>query len=317
MAVDVVSGRGVGLDVVQEVVTRFRGELSARSEPGRGTTIDICVPISLSSITALGVEAAGQTAWVPLEAVLRTLYVAESDIARSSEGDAIVYGDRAVPFIGLDARLSQGARPARRGAARPVLVLRAGGGLAAVGVDRLRGVSAIVVRPLPRNVGACALVAGAAFDSEGTPELVLDPRGLVETAIAAAGDAGAQAPAKKPPILVIDDSLTTRMLEQSILEAAGYEVDLAVSAEDGLRKAAERHYGLFLVDVEMPGMNGFEFVARTRNDPAFRDIPAILVTSLGSPEHRRRGMEAGAHAHIVKGEFDEARLRQLIRDVMG
>ena len=116
---------------------------------------------------------------------------------------------------------------------------------------------------------------------------------------------------------MIDDSLTTRMLEQSILEAAGYEVDTAVSAEDGLKKANERRYGLFLVDVEMPGMSGFEFVAHTRAEPAFRDIPAILVTSLASPEHRRRGAEVGAYAYMVKGEYDEGRLRQLIRSVIG
>lgn len=200
-AVDEVSGRGVGLDVVQEVVTRFQGELSARSEPGRGTTIDICLPISLSSITALGVETSGQTAWVPLDAVLRTLYVGETDVARANGGDALVYEDRAVPFIGLEARLAQGARSPRRGGPRPVLVLRAGGVVAAVGVDRLRGVAPIVVRPLPRNVRACTLVAGAAFDSEGTPELVLDPRGLVQAALAApppATRARARRPSGRP-----------------------------------------------------------------------------------------------------------------------
>jgi two-component system chemotaxis sensor kinase CheA len=125
------------------------------------------------------------------------------------------------------------------------------------------------------------------------------------------------AAARRAPILVVDDSLTTRMLEQNILESAGYEVDLAVSAEDGLQKARQRRYGLFLVDVEMPGMNGFEFVAKTRGDPDLREVPAILVTSLNSAEHRRRGIEVGAHAHIVKGEFDENRLRGLIRDLIG
>jgi len=112
---------------------------------------------------------------------------------------------------------------------------------------------------------------------------------------------------------VIDDSLTTRMLEQSILESAGYEVELAVSAEDALTKARERRYSLFIVDVEMPGMDGFEFVARTRSDAGLRDIPAILVTSRNAVEDRRRGEQVGARAYIVKSEFDQGQLLQTIR----
>jgi two-component system chemotaxis sensor kinase CheA len=119
------------------------------------------------------------------------------------------------------------------------------------------------------------------------------------------------------PILVIDDSLTTRMLEQSILESAGYEVTLAASAEEGLVRASERAYGLFIVDVEMPGMNGFEFVGRTRADPELKETPAILVTSRSSDEDRRRGREAGARAYIVKGEFDQGDLLRAIRALLG
>jgi two-component system chemotaxis sensor kinase CheA len=125
------------------------------------------------------------------------------------------------------------------------------------------------------------------------------------------------APAKRPPILVIDDSLTTRTLEQSILESAGYEVDTATSAEQGLERAAARRYGLFVVDVEMPGMDGFTFVATTRADPRQREVPAILVTSRDAPEDKRRGLAAGASAYIVKAEFDQAHLLGLIRKLVG
>jgi two-component system chemotaxis sensor kinase CheA len=118
-------------------------------------------------------------------------------------------------------------------------------------------------------------------------------------------------------VLVIDDSLTTRMLEQSILESAGYEVELATSAEEGLGKAREKQYGLFLVDVEMPGMDGFEFVTHTQSDPLLRAVPSILVTSRNAVEDRRRGEQAGARAYIVKGEFDQGYLLQKIREFMG
>lgn len=118
-------------------------------------------------------------------------------------------------------------------------------------------------------------------------------------------------------MLVIDDSLTTRMLEQSILESAGYTVELATSAVEALHKAGERRYSLFLVDVEMPEMDGFEFVQRIRADPALREIPAILVTSRAAPEDRRRGQEVGVRAYIVKSEFDQAHLLQTLRELIG
>jgi two-component system chemotaxis sensor kinase CheA len=111
---------------------------------------------------------------------------------------------------------------------------------------------------------------------------------------------------------VVDDSLTTRMLECSILEAAGYSVAMAASAEEGLAMALQRDFGLVLVDVEMPGMDGFTFIEKASADPALRHLPCILVTSRDSPQDRARAVQAGARGHIVKGEFDQAQfLRQV------
>jgi two-component system chemotaxis sensor kinase CheA len=106
------------------------------------------------------------------------------------------------------------------------------------------------------------------------------------------------------------------MLESSILESAGFDVAMASSAEEGLEMAARRAYGLILVDVEMPGMDGFGFLERIQADPALRHIPCMLVTSRDAPEDRRRGSQAGARGHIVKSEFDQAdflgRVRELV-----
>jgi two-component system chemotaxis sensor kinase CheA len=159
-------------------------------------------------------------------------------------------------------------------------------------------------------------VAGAALDERGSPQVVLDPDGLVR----AARQSGVPAEAvvvPRLPVLIIDDSLTTRMLEQSILDSAGYEVDLAVSGVEALAKARERRYGLFIVDVEMPGMDGFEFIAQTRQDSRLREIPAILVTSRNAPEDRKRGEQVGASAYIIKSEFDQVRLLKHIEELLG
>jgi two-component system chemotaxis sensor kinase CheA len=185
-----------------------------------------------------------------------------------------------------------------------------------VGVERLRGTQNVILRPLPDCTPSDPIVAGASLDAQGHPQLILDPEGLVEY-VGSAGAALAAMPLLRAPILVIDDSLTTRMLEQSILESAGYEVELATSGEDALERARKRRYSLFLVDVEMPGMDGFTFIERARGDPVLRDIPAVLVTSRASPEDRRRGLKVGARAYIIKGEFDQIEFLEQIRLLVG
>jgi two-component system, chemotaxis family, sensor kinase CheA len=314
---DEISGRGVGLDVVRDVAARFKGEARAHTEPGRGTTIEMVVPITLSSVAALAVGAGDQTAWLPLESVARALRVQAHDITAVNGSASIRYGEAAHPFAPLTSVLGIRPRDAGASAAWTTVLVKADGATAAIGVDRLRGVGRIVVRALPSAAGRFPAVSGATFDLLGDPQLVLDPRGLGEAIRSCRMEARPAGPPVRPPILVIDDSLTTRMLEQSILETAGYEVELATSGEEGLEKARARRFALILVDVEMPGINGFEFIARAKADPALAGVPAILVTSLDSPEDRRRGREVGAHAYIVKGDFDEGRLRGLIRDLIG
>ncbi len=316
-AVNEVSGRGIGLDVVRETAARLRGEVTIRSDPGRGTSIELRVPVSLSSLSALVVDASGIAAVVPLHAVRRTLRLVDSEIARASDRDSIVYEGKVIPFVPLARALRQPIATGREREPWSAVVVGSGSDLAAVGVDRLRGTETVVVRPLPARVQVEAIVAGASLDAEGNPQLLIDPERLVLAAQARRGVLPTPEPSATLPILVVDDSLTTRMLEQSILESAGYHVDLATSAEDALVKARERRYGLFVVDVEMPGMDGFEFVARTRADTQLRETPAILVTSRGSREDRRRGQEAGARAYIVKGEFDQGQLLRTIGELLG
>jgi two-component system chemotaxis sensor kinase CheA len=316
------SGRGIGLDIVRETAERLKGEVSARTEAGRGTELELLVCVSLSSVDALLVEAGGIAAAIPLAAVRRTLRLGAGEVARTAAGESILHEGKVIPFVPLARSLrAKGPEPAPS-VFRSAVVVDGNTALAAVGVDRLIGVANLVVRALPALAPADRLVVGAALDADGAPQLVLDPVAMVAD-IAALGGARAAQPAVRPPearsaarVLVIDDSLTTRMLEQSILESAGYEVDLATCAEEGLEKARLRRYQLFLVDVEMPGMDGFTFVERTRADPALREVPAILVTSRDSAEDRRRGEQAGAHAHIIKSDFDQGQILGIIRKLV-
>jgi two-component system chemotaxis sensor kinase CheA len=316
-AVTELSGRGIGLDVVRATASRLKGEMSIRSEAGRGATVEVLVPISIASLQGVVVEAAGELVAIPLDAVRQTLRVRDSEIVRSAESDSILHQGNLIPFLPLDGLLGRPGPAGRNRGVWPAVVVQAGLRSVAVGVDRLLGTSNIVMRALPGVVEAHPVVLGASLDAEGNPQLVLDAGGLVEAAERGRGVTTGEAQPRRAPVLVIDDSLTTRVLEQSILESAGYEVDLAVSAEDALAKAHDRRYGLFIVDVEMPGMNGFEFVAQSRSDAALRDTPAILVTSRNGVEDRRRGEQAGARAYFVKGEFDQGQLLETIRTLIG
>src|ERR1700730_2692508 len=310
-----VSGRGIGLDVVREAVERLGGEVVFRTDPGVGTTFELVIPPSLASMEALMVEAgeAGIATAIPLDAVRSTVRIAANEISRAATGASILYQHMAIAFIPLSTALDGARWSADR--IWTGVVVAGSGGLAAIGVDRLSGTARIVVRPLPERMAASPIVAGARLDAESNPQLVLDPDGLV--AAAQRGDAGEiDATPQRRPVLVVDDSLTTRMLEQSILESAGYEADVALSGEEALDTVRRKRYALILVDVEMPGMDGFTFIERIRADLTLRDIPAILVTSRAEPEDRQRGRDVGAQGYIVKSEFDQAELLAMIRPLM-
>jgi two-component system chemotaxis sensor kinase CheA len=308
-----VAGRGIGLDVVREAASKLKAEVTMWTVAGTGSTVEISVPVSLLSLSAVIVESGGLNASLPLDAVQQTLRLTESDVVRSPDGDSIVFDGMTVPFLPLARALRQpstGRQAAQRFSA---VVVRSGMERAAVGVDRVLSTATVLLRPIPAFAGVDPVVAGAALDAEGNPQIVLDPAALVLAAGMKQAISVQEAPPRTPVVLVIDDSLTTRMLEQSILETAGYEVHLATSGEEGLEKARTADYDLFVVDVEMPGMDGFEFVTRAGSTPALADVPCILVTSRNSPQDKKRGEEAGARAYVVKGEFDQAQLLQTIR----
>ncbi|MBV9993902.1 MAG: response regulator [Caulobacteraceae bacterium] len=311
--VTAVSGRGVGLDVVREAAEKLGGVISCRTGPGTGAVFELVAPLSLAAVDCLLVEAAGMIASIPFDAVRRTMRLGGDEISRTASGATVVHDQAAIPFLALPTALS--GSESSRARTWPMVVVAGTAGLAAIGVDRLLGAARIVMRPLPDLAFASPIVAGVSLDAGGDPQLVLDPDGLVSEARATRP--GLEAPVASPLVLVIDDSLTTRMLEQSILESAGFEVDVATCAEEGLEQAHRRAYALFLVDVEMPGMDGFSFIERIRQDPMLSGTPAILVSSRNAPEDLQRGRDVGAQGYVVKSEFDQAELLAMIQRLLG
>jgi two-component system chemotaxis sensor kinase CheA len=314
-----VAGRGIGLEVVREVADRFKGRVSVRTEAGVGTSIELEVPLSLSSIRAILLAADDLLIWLPLEAVHSALRLDENAIDSVAGRESLVFDGRAIPFIRLAEAMRRPFEPGSRTNTLPRLaaIVQAGADLLAVGVDRVIHAEEVIVHPLPSAAGRITPLAGAVFDAQGNPQLVLNPAALLEAAHAAPPVLTPEAGATKPHILVIDDSLTSRTLLKNMLEAGGYKIDMAVSGEDAMAKARARRYSLFVCDVEMPGMNGFEFVALTREYDYLLGVPSILVTTRSSADDRRRGAEAGARAYIVKGEFTRDSLTETVRSLVG
>jgi two-component system chemotaxis sensor kinase CheA len=318
-AVTELSGRGVGLDVVGTAAATLHGSATITSQLGFGTRVELVVPVSLSTAIVVALKVDETSLLLPLDVVKSVLRVPESAVSTSSDGEVILFEGELVPVLRLGPALGFGGVRASVGVPLAVVIVQIGDESCGLVADAASAISEVIVRPLPWAAGAPLGVAGAALDVEGISRLVLDPRGLVAILKKHAGRAPEPlAPAvmrRYLPILVVDDSLTTRMLEQSILQTAGFEVDVATSAEEGLAMAAARDYGLFVVDVEMPGMNGFEFTKVTRADVRFKDTRVILVTSLSSEADQRRGRDAGASAYVVKGQFDQDHFLSQVRSL--
>jgi len=315
-AVTELSGRGIGLDVVRDFAERAGGEVTVTSETGKGTSVNLEVPLSLASFEALAVESDGITVLIPLDSVVQTVRVDSEEIRASVHSETLTHDGIVYPFLQLSETLSDKTVAPRIHGDCSVVITSGSSGAVAIGVHRLLGTSNVVVRPLPSFLSVSSIVSGVWLDAEGNPQLVLDSDGLVSRAQRNEHQVLREADVPSlDPILVIDDSLTTRMLEQSILESASYSVEVASSAEEGLVKARSKRYLLFLVDVEMPGMDGFAFIEQTKADPTLRDIPAILVTSRSAPEDLQRGIDVGAGAFVTKGEFDQGKLLERIKEL--
>jgi chemotaxis protein histidine kinase CheA/CheY-like chemotaxis protein len=318
------SGRGVGLDVVLTNIERLKGTITVSSAPGRGSVFSIRLPITLATTQALLVRVSGQTFAIPLAAVevigeigLELVTSVESREAVLIEGvpTALVRLHEILNLPDQAARLEAGERA-------PVVVLGSTDERVAFLVDELLGEHEIVVKGLGAPLRRVRNVSGATIAGDGAVVLILNVFDLIKASQKVRGlwladkrraEAGLRGKAR---VLVVDDSVTTRLLEKGILENNGYEVTLAVDGVDALEKLADQEFDLVVSDVEMPRMNGFELTRRLRRDDAHRELPVILVTSLSSEVDKKNGVEAGADAYIVKGAFDQGNLIATIRQLL-
>jgi two-component system chemotaxis sensor kinase CheA len=322
-AVSRLSGRGMGMSVVQEQVTALGGEVLLRQEPGRGTAVTLAVPLSISTHHVLLVASGKHTFALPAYAVGRLCRVRTENIETVEGTEAVRIEGRALRLARLaDIIENPGAAPAREnGAAAPVVVLRSGEGEVGLVVDEFIDEREAVVKDTGLSVSQAGMSAGAVMLDGGGVAVVLNPAALMARFRKGVRSPGlkadaAEAAKPKPKVLVVDDSITTRSLEKSILEAHGYDVRVAVDGVEALAALQAQPADLVITDVMMPRMDGFQLLEQIKKDARLAGTPVIVVTSLERPEEQERGLSLGADAYIVKRKFDQRELLNTVRQIL-
>ena len=324
------SGRGVGMDVVKQcVLDDLQGVVSVETRAGVGTTFSLRLPLSLAVMRVLLVEVDGLPFGFTAQYVAELLRLPHEALMTVAERNAVIIRNEFVPVAPLSELLHIPAHLARQrgtkatlAAGMLLLVLRVRNEKIAVLVDDLLDERDMVIKPLPEHMRRLTMVSGIVTTGKNELVSVLHAPALLELARrtrtqAVRDEAKAHSEEKHYRVLVVDDSLNTREIEKDVLEAYGYDVTLAEDGLDGLKKALDGDFDAVLTDVEMPNMDGFTLTARLRQEEKYRNKPIIIITSREKEEDKRRGVQVGADAYIVKGDFDRSNLVETLQILLG
>ena len=315
------SGRGVGLGIVRGAVERVGGSVEVESVPGQGTTFILEVPLSIATLRALTVTASGSRFGIPSAYVARVDRMHSRRVARVDGRAMLTTSGAPTPLVTLAALLGAPFNDPPVEDVLNVVTIEVGGRRLALVVDELHDERELVLRPLEHaGPAASAITVGSALLGDGDVLLVLGVAALVDAGsgtVTLPMPAGDRFEPSSRRVLVVDDSMTSRALEQSVLAAAGYDVVTAVDGAEGWRVIERGGIALVVSDVEMPHLDGIGLCERIRATERTASLPVILVTSLDEPEQRARGMDAGADAYVTKSGFDQDVLLAAVRRLLG
>jgi two-component system sensor histidine kinase and response regulator WspE len=322
-----VSGRGVGLDVVQNMVHAVRGSVRITSQPGKGTRFILQLPITISVIRALLVEIAGEPYAFPLNRIDRILMLDRKDLRELEGKHFTMVDDQPVGLVEaalvLELATSQ-VRPA--GEPMPVVIASDRSHRFGVVVDRYLGERDLRVSPLDTRLGKVPDINSSSILESGSPVLVIDVEDLIRSIdnllagrrIGRLGADGVAHQSRAPKrVLIVDDSVTVRELERQLLESRGYKVDTAVDGIDGWNAVRSTHYDLVVSDVDMPRMDGIELIRHIRQDRRLKATPVVIVSYKDREEDRIRGLDAGADSYLTKSSFHDRTFLSTVADLIG
>jgi two-component system sensor histidine kinase and response regulator WspE len=320
-----ISGRGVGLDVVQNMVRSLRGNLRVSTQPGRGLRIQLQLPLTLSVLRALLVEVAGEPYAIPSTQIARALKLPRENIEVLESRHHFRFGDQQVGLLTAHQVFDCG-EPQLFGNDVPVVVLGDRNARYGLVVDRFLGERELVVQPLDPRLGKVQNISSAALMEDGSPVLIVDVDDMVrsieklisEGPLTKVQRNGLELTARKQKrVLAVDDSLTVRELVRKLLTSHGYLADVAVDGMDGWNAVRTGKYDLVITDVDMPRLDGIELATLIKQDPLLQSLPVMIVSYKDREEDRLRGLEAGADYYLTKGSFHDETLLQAVVDLIG
>ncbi|WP_059415075.1 hybrid sensor histidine kinase/response regulator [Cupriavidus basilensis] len=320
-----VSGRGVGLDAVQDMIRQVRGSIRLVQESGRGMQFHLELPLTLSVVRALLVEVSGEAYAFPLAYVMQVLRLERGAIEQLENHQHFRFGERHVGLVSA-AQVLQQAEARLDEDTVPVVVLGDHERTYGVAVDRLLGERILVVQPLAASLGKIKDIAAGSITEDGTPVLIFDAEDMIrsvekllsEGKIDRIRRGGAEAaPVRRKRVLVVDDSLTVRELERKLLANRGYEVAVAVDGMDAWNVLRAESFDLVITDIDMPRMDGIELVTRIKREARLQQVPVMVVSYKDREQDRQRGLQAGADYYLAKGSFQDAALLDAVQDLIG
>ena len=316
-----VSGRGVGMDVVKRnIVEDLRGSIRIESKEGKGTSFYIRLPMTLAVMRILLVRVMDSMFAITAHNVSEIVRFPKSELINVVDKKAVRLRNEFIPVINLEALLKLNGHKQVEKDDLLIIIIYTGSEKMGLIVDELLDEEDMVIKSLPSHMKNINLVSGVTISGKNEIINVLHIPSIIEAAkemreTRAKGETKEELGAIN--ILVVDDSINTREIEKSILEAYGYKVDLAGDGMEGLEKAKAFKYDLVITDVEMPRLDGFSLTERLRNDELYKDTPIVIVTSREKEEDKRRGIMVGADAYIVKGAFDQSSLLEIVQNLVG
>jgi two-component system, chemotaxis family, sensor histidine kinase and response regulator WspE len=320
-----ISGRGVGLDVVQDMIKQVRGRVRIISQPGAGTRFKLELPLTLSVLRALLVEIGGEAYAFPFSNVVRAAKLPKDQVQLLEGRQHFSLDGQQIGLVTAHQILGCG-EPDHEGEELSVVVLGSANTLYGLVVDRFLGGRELVVQPLDPRLGKIKDISAAALMEDGTPLLIVDVDDMIRSVEKlSSGDrlakvrreGGGEGATRRKRILVVDDSFTVRELQRKLLDHHGYEVDVAVDGVDGWNVLRSGHFDLVVSDIDMPRMDGIELVGRIRQDARLKSMPVMVLSYKDREEDRQRGLEAGADYYLTKGSFQSDALLGAVVDLIG
>lgn len=317
-----VSGRGVGMDAVRESIERQQGTIGIKSKPGAGTTVTIRLPMSLAVTRALLVKSAGSMFAVPVAAIRELTETTGEDFEETATGRILNFNGKPYRHFSLNRLLDLPELIERESERLPTVILNSDENDVALTFDRTLDTREIVIKPFDSLLRRVRGLLGATILGDGSVVPILDLFGLINRSpkpMASDERLAAEKPAvvksERLSVMIVDDSTSVRRVMANLIAKTGWR---AIAAKDGIEalemlQNSQKMPDVILSDVEMPRMDGYEFVAALAQQNRLRQIPVVMITSRAGEKHRRKALEMGVAEYITKPYQDTDLLETIKR----